>query len=73
MSPFIFRCPNTGLQVQGPLEMTANPPSHRWRRRLLLDEHLVQLPEIAVIQEAAQHVRWDLTRTHLVEPTIGTR
>jgi hypothetical protein len=34
--------------------------SHRWRGRLLLDKHLVQLPEIAAIQAAAQHVRRNL-------------
>jgi hypothetical protein len=28
--------------------------THRWRRRLLLDQHLVQLPEIAVVEPPAR-------------------
>jgi hypothetical protein len=32
----------------------------RRRRRLLPEKHLVQLPEIATIQAAAQHVGWNL-------------
>jgi hypothetical protein len=34
-------------------------PSHRWRRRLLLDQHPVQLPEIAVIEKRADHILRD--------------
>jgi hypothetical protein len=34
--------------------------SHRWRRRLLLDPRPVQLPEIAVIEKPAGHVRRDV-------------
>jgi hypothetical protein len=38
---------------------SGRPPSHRWRGRLLLDQHPVQLPEIAVIEQPANHVRRD--------------
>jgi hypothetical protein len=34
-------------------------PSHRWPRRLLLDEHPVQLLEIVVIEKPADHNRWE--------------
>jgi hypothetical protein len=47
------------------------PPSHGWRRRLLLDERPVQLPEIGVVEKPADHVRRDLARALLVNLVSG--
>ena len=41
--------------------LCGSPTPYRWRRRLLLGEHPVQLAEIAALQAAAQHVGRNLT------------
>jgi hypothetical protein len=41
-------------------------------RRLLPDQHPVQLPEIAVIEQPADHVRRDLACTLRVKPLIAS-
>jgi hypothetical protein len=46
-------------------------PSHRWRRRLLLDQRPVQLLEIVAIKEPADHVRRDLLGTDRVKLVSG--
>lgn len=64
--------------------LRSRPPSHRWRGRLLLDQHLVQLAEIAVIDKPADHVHRDLacaspdqagarTGTQALERSLQTR
>jgi hypothetical protein len=49
------------------LASCGRPPSHRWRRRLLLDQHPVQLSKIALIEKPADHVRRDLACALRVE------
>jgi hypothetical protein len=60
------RLPVTLEAALGRLLLFADPTlggrlsSHRWRRRLLLDQHPVQLPQLIVIKKPADHVRRDL-------------
>jgi hypothetical protein len=46
-------------------------PSHRGCRRLLLDEHPVKPPKIAVIDKRADHVLRDLACALLIKPVPG--
>jgi hypothetical protein len=55
------------------LRFRAVPPPHRWRRRLLLDQHLAQLPEIAVIEKPADRIRRDLACALRIERAAQTR
>src|SRR5713101_8208267 len=44
----------------------------RWCRRLLgAEEHPGELPQLAIIKQPAQHVRWDLKRALLVKLMAG--
>jgi hypothetical protein len=59
--------------------LCGRPPSNRGRRRLLLDQHPLQLPKITVIEQPADHVRGDMACAlliklmcrHKLEPSIG--
>jgi hypothetical protein len=48
-------------------------PSHRGRRRLFLDRRLVQLPEIAVTEKPADHVRRDQLGAERVKLVSGRK
>jgi hypothetical protein len=50
-----------------------SPPSHGWRRRLLLDERPVQLAEIAVAEEPNDQVRRDLAPRSPGQSGVRTR
>jgi hypothetical protein len=47
------------------------PTERRARVLLLLDQHPAQVPEIAVIEKPADHVRWDLLGAERVELVPG--
>ena len=60
-----------GWSSRGDAPLYRRTPSHRWRWRLLLNQHAVQLREIAIIEKPANHVRGGLPRAFLLELVVG--
>jgi hypothetical protein len=54
-----------------PLCASRPPPSHQWRRRLLLDQGPVKLPKMSLIEKPADHVRRDQLGARLVKLMSG--